>query len=276
MGIRVHPCSFKFIRGSDPRQRPQGAWFLSAICNPRPEPAVSRSRLRIPVRILIHTLFLTAAIGTATAGNGKTTRIYLDLSLNACEKKEAHFYLEPAGMDGSTYKGRLYNKDGTLRAEGHYADAGLTIEHGLFIFYHPNGKVESTGTYEMGKKAGVWQRFDSWGRELAEKVYDPEPLKDILYAQAETMPQYPGGQKELVTYLKDKAIGDDGINTHGTMTATFVVEPNGSLSEVKVVGATNEEVEERVASALKQLPPWTPGQSDGLPVRVRVQVPVPY
>jgi protein TonB len=228
--------------------------------------------VRTPLTIISFAVFSLLA----AANPGKVTRIWLDQGLKACDKKSAHFYMEPAGKDDSTYKALIYDKEGRLKAEGHFADESLTIEHGLFTFYYADGKVESTGNYEMGHKSGVWQRFDTWGRELAEKVYNPDPLRDILYTQAETMPKYPGGQHQLVTYLKKSASGNDGVDMHGTMTASFVVEPTGELSEVKVLGAANELIEERVAAALKDSPPWTPGEQDGLPVRVKVQVPVPY
>ena len=224
---------------------------------------------------LTATVLLSIMAGAVAAGQ-PVERVWLNGSLEACAKKEAAFYAEPNGMDGDTYAARIYTRDGKLKAEGHYADAQLTIEHGRFVFYYENGKVESEGRYEMGFKSGVWARHDEWGRDLAEKVYNPEPLKDILYTKAETMPQYPGGQKELVTYLRSKAVGDDGINTHGTATATFVVERDGQLSQVKVLDGAGTEIDERLVDALRASPPWTPGHENGLPVRVRVQVPVPY
>lgn len=219
-------------------------------------------------------LFLSLYMATAAPGQ-PNQRIWLNGSLEVCEKKQAMFYLEPAGTDGDGFAARMYTRDGVLKAEGHYADEAMTIEHGLFVFYHADGKVESKGMYEMGHKSGVWQRFDEWGKELAEKVYDPEPLKDILYTRAETMPQYPGGQKEFVTYLRTKTVGEDGVNTHGTATASFVVERDGKISEVKVLDGAGS-LDERLVDAVRNSPPWTPGKEDGIPVRVRVQVPVPY
>ena len=64
----------------------------------------------------------------------------------------------------------------------------------------------------MGHKSGVWLRFDQWGRPLAEKVYDPEPLMNIVYTRAETMPAYPGGEKELVKVLREQTMNDGGGN----------------------------------------------------------------
>jgi antitoxin component YwqK of YwqJK toxin-antitoxin module len=179
-------------------------------------------------------------------------------------------------MNGAHYVGRIYTMDGVLKADGHFADPQLRIQHGEFTFYHSDGSVESKGSYDMGRKSGVWQRFDEWGRELAEKVYNPEPLMDILYTRAEAMPQYPGGQKELVSYLRSKATGPDGINTHGTMTVGFVVERDGKISEAKVIEGGAEALDQRVVDALMASPPWIAGKEKGLPVRVQMKQTVPY
>ena len=222
--------------------------------------------------------FASLAICAPTnAATGQAAdRIYLSAALEACQKKQAQFYMEPSGMDGPDHTSRIYTMAGKLKAEGRYADAGLTIPNGQFTFYHENGQVESKGRYEMGLKSGVWERYDDWGRALAEKIYNPDPLKDILYTQATSMPQYPGGQKELVSYLKDRVNGQDGINAHGKLTTSFVVERDGTLTDIKVIDGDDGKLDERVVNALKASPPWDPGVERGQPVRVQVRVPVPY
>ena len=64
---------------------------------------------------------LAGADITATGGTlgQPNQRVYLDGGLETCNKREARFYVEPSGMDGSTYVGRIYTMQGELRAEGH-------------------------------------------------------------------------------------------------------------------------------------------------------------
>ena len=145
--------------------------------------------------------------------------------------------------------------------------AALHVEHGHFVYYFPDGKKESEGDYEMGHKSGVWLRYDQWGQQLAEKVYDPSPLENIVYTMAPTMPQYPGGEQAMISYLKTKAGDVDGA------TATFVVEKDGDLSEIKVIGA-QPAISDQLVDALDRAPRFDAGAKDGVPVRVHMRVPL--
>lgn len=200
-------------------------------------------------------------------------RTYLSATLEPCSKGAAAFYKEADGQVAGAYKARIYTMAGKLKAEGTYSDAQLKVPHGRFTFYHPNGKIESTGDYQMGVKAGVWQRFDNWGMALAEKVYDPKPIQEIVHAQASTMPEYPGGQKELVRYIRTKV--EDKRVGEGTATASFIVEKDGTLSEVKV-DAGDEAVKGLIEQALVESPKWQVGENGGIPVRVAMKVPIKY
>ncbi len=200
-------------------------------------------------------------------------RTYLSATLEPTTKGKAAFYKEPDGMDGAAYKARIFTVEGTLKAEGHFADAELKVAHGTFTFYHPNGKKESCGEYQMGVKSGVWQRSDEWGTALAEKVYDAKPVENIVYTYASTMPEYPGGRKELVRYIKTKV--DDVQIAEGEATASFIVEKNGKITDVKV-NAENEQAKQAIEAALAASPEWQVGEKDGVPVRVAMVVPIKY
>lgn len=197
-------------------------------------------------------------------------RIYLDAVLEPATKSKAAYYLEPGGSDGTGgYLAQIFSLDGSLKAKGRYADAECRIPDGHFVFYFPNGKVESEGRYQQGRKDGVWTRNDKWGRELAEKVYDAAPLKNLVYTLAQTMPQYPGGEKAMVRYLREK-VG----KTQGDVMASFIVEKDGQLSELQVVGAEDPRIADQIANAISTAPRWEAGIQDGQPVRVQMRVPL--
>ncbi len=66
---------------------------------------------------------------------------------------------------------RVVSASGTLRLEGSYLDEELQMPHGPFTYYHPSGQLESSGLYDHGVKAGVWERGSWDGVRLAERVY---------------------------------------------------------------------------------------------------------
>lgn len=221
----------------------------------------------------MHPSIFILILSMGLTGPASAQRTYLSATLEPTTKGKAAFYKEPDGMDGATYKARIYTLEGKLKAEGHFADADLKVPHGAFTYYHPNGKKESSGEYQMGVKAGVWQRSDEWGMALAEKVYDPKPVENIVYTYASTMPEYPGGRKELVRYIKTKV--DDVQLAEGEATASFIVEKNGKITDVKV-SAENEQAKQAIEAALAASPDWQVGEKDGVPVRVAMVVPIKY
>lgn len=231
---------------------------------------------------VLHRLYilLSISLGSLTfvsAQGPDEGKQYLNEVLAMTAKKSARYYRVNEGKAGELYIGRTYTIDGKLKAEGHYSDAALRIPHGTFTFFHPNGKVESRGTYANGNKSGVWERFDVWGGALAEKVYDPEPLANIIYTRAQTMPEYlGGGEKAFVKYVKEKVTPISGDRLKGEVTASFVVEKNGELTDVKVIDGKDVVFDGQVVDAVRSTSPWQPGADQGRPVRVQMRVPVQF
>lgn len=202
---------------------------------------------------------------------------YLSAVLEPTSKKNASFYRVPNGKKADLFVGTTFSIDGRMKAEGTYNDEALTIEHGAFVFYHENGDIESKGSYEHGRKSGLWKRFGRGGDELAEKIYDPEPLANIVYTRAQVMPQYSeGDDRELVRYIKDRVNAEAGKRTKAKVTALFVVEKSGALSDVRVIGGKDAHVDEQVVDAIRATAPWSPGMEKGQPVRVNMRMPVQF
>ncbi|MBK9598559.1 MAG: energy transducer TonB [Flavobacteriales bacterium] len=56
--------------------------------------------------------------------------------------------------------------------------------------------------------------------------------------------------------------------------ASFIVEKDGQLSDVQVVGAEDPRTADQIAGVINSLPPWQAGVQDGQPVRVQMRVPL--
>ncbi len=219
-------------------------------------------------------LLVLAALLLHPTAHGQD-RQYLDAVMRPTQKKNAVYYrvLTASGADGHT--GKTYAMDGKVKAEGTYADPGLAVENGPFTFYHSNGKVESRGTYRNGLKSGVWERYDRWGRPLAEKVYDPGALDNILYTRAQRMPVYSnGGDQGLVRYIRSQLSASTGKQLKGRATASVIVEKDGTVSSVKVLERLGPDMDDELVDAIRSSGPWTPGMERGRTVRVQMKVPV--
>ena len=60
----------------------------------------------------------------------------------------------------------------------------------------------------------------------------------------------------------------------GHVIVTFIVETDGSLSDVKVIRGIHPLFDEEAVRVVKSMPKWNPGRQNGEPVRVKYSVPV--
>ena len=206
---------------------------------------------------------------TTFSMRSQAQRVYLDEALHQVDQAKAAFYADVVGHDSGRIQAKIMDLNGVLKAIGDFKAADLEIPDGYFTYYYPNGTVESQGNYVKGRKDGLWLRYDSSGQALAEKVYDSSVLEDLVFTQAQRMPSCPGGQRALVKQVQDQ-VG----KLKGHATALFIVEKDGTLSDIKVIGAADQERSDQVVALLGKSPAWTSGLQYGQPVRVRMRVPL--
>lgn len=106
-----------------------------------------------------------------------------DLSTNVQhgERGAAERTVETRG-DG-LYHVRIRSAQHIQRMEGSYLDAALSVPHGRFVYYHPNGRIESVGEYQRGVKVGTWYTQDITGQGRDERTYSGLAVEDLLVAK---------------------------------------------------------------------------------------------
>jgi len=100
-----------------------------------------------------------------------------------------------------------------------------------------------------------------------------------VFDVVEEMPSYPGGSAKLFEYLATsvkypKAAQKSGAQ--GRVIATFVVEKDGSIGDIKVVRSVSPELDAEAVRVLKGMPKWNPGKQNGKEVRVKYTVPINF
>lgn len=102
---------------------------------------------------------------------------------------------------------------------------------------------------------------------------------DMVFDVVEVMPQFPGGQIAMLQYLMknikypEQAM-KEGIQ--GRVAVRFIVEKDGSISDVKPVLSVHPLLNKEAVRVVKSMPKWTPGKQNGKPVRVRFNLPVMF
>lgn len=92
-------------------------------------------------------------------------------------------------------------------------------------------------------------------------------------------PGFPGGEPELMKYLAKEiqypALAKEN-NIQGVVALTFVVNKDGSVSDVQVVKDIGGGCGKEAVRVVKSMPKWTPGEANGHPVKVRFTLPVRF
>lgn len=104
--------------------------------------------------------------------------------------------------------------------------------------------------------------------------------KNGVYARAEIMPSFPGGEKELAKYVENnlqypQAALDN--NTEGRVLLEFDVDERGKIYNPIVVSPKfGNGLEEEALRIIKGMPQWTPGQMKGKNVKTKFTLPISY
>lgn len=114
-----------------------------------------------------------------------------------------------------------------------------------------------------------------------EVIAEPEPPKheeeNKVFDIVEQQPMFPGGQTALMKYLSEHTkypvvAQENGVQ--GRVTVQFVVEKDGSISDVHVLRGVDPSLDKEAVRVVKSMPRWIPGKQNGINVRVNYRVPV--
>ena len=113
--------------------------------------------------------------------------------------------------------------------------------------------------------------------EPVENIEDFSKLK--VFDIVDEMPTFSGGDQKLFEFLSENTkypqiAKESGVQ--GRVFVNFVVEPNGSISNVKVLRGIGSGCDEEAMRVVKLLPCFNPGKKRGEPVRVSYTLPVVF
>ena len=113
------------------------------------------------------------------------------------------------------------------------------------------------------------------------KVFVFEPVEDEdrpgVYIVVDQMPEFPSGDKGLYEFIADNIkypaeAKEEGIK--GRVFVNFIVEPDGSVSDIRVLRGIGGGCDEEAVRVVKSMPRFKPGMQDGETVRVSYTIPV--
>lgn len=108
---------------------------------------------------------------------------------------------------------------------------------------------------------------------------DARPVPQDVFLVVEEQPEYPGGTAALLEYLRTNIkYPQDCRENHiqGRVLVSFIVEPDGSLSNATIVRGVNPSLDAEALRVIQAMPNWKPGKQHGSAVRVQFTVPITF
>jgi protein TonB len=112
-----------------------------------------------------------------------------------------------------------------------------------------------------------------------EKVTGKIESEGNIPTHIEQMPEFPGGEKELLNYicknLQYPTISQE-MGVQGKVILRFVVSKNGMVDKVEVLRALDEACNNEAIRVVKTLPKFIPGKQNGTNVSVWFTLPITF
>lgn len=116
--------------------------------------------------------------------------------------------------------------------------------------------------------------FSQDGEIILDTIKSSSNSGEKVYIKVDTKPDFEGGIQAFYEYIKKNLkIPEVEKDVKGNVIVSFIVEKDGSLSNIKIL-RDPVGMEKEVTEMLTACPKWKPGIQDGKPVRVEYTLPI--
>ncbi|NBL65485.1 energy transducer TonB [Flavobacterium sp. NST-5] len=136
-------------------------------------------------------------------------------------------------------------------------------------------EIKKSGSENIKAKEGGEVVLDGTESEIKvdAKVVEEDPQK--VYTSVQVLPEFPGGMAGFAKYVqKNYRVPEVDEDISGNVFVNFVVEKDGSLTDIKVVRDLGYGTGKEAIRMLKGAPKWKPGIQNGKAVRVSYNLPI--
>lgn len=206
--------------------------------------------------------------------------------LFACEKSEQATELKYNPERSLVYHDKLIDFS-EVKAQNIKEMFLAQVETKLIIEQFPHLK----GTLPEGEVLMMFDTSNPDDMELAKKfnlmVTKPKKMEmvqgvapdDDVFVIVEVMPEFPGGEKALRTFIANniKYPEDCKLNgIQGRVYVQFVVDANGKVVNPRIARGVHPSLDAEALRVIGVLPDWKPGTQKGVPVKVNYTVPINF
>lgn len=195
---------------------------------------------------------------------------------------------------GAYSKGHLvgewnyWHENGVLQKKSNYSEKGLL--DGAYTEWYDDGALDTQGQYVTDKMDGTWTFYFPNGQVSAIEIYSKGELVKVDFWESNgnkvegelivwLEPEFKGGESAMQSYIKDKVIYPKAAidqNISGVVYVQFVIDGDGSISEVRVIKSVHPLLDEEAVRVVSEMPNWNPGKIHNRPVKVRYTIPIRF
>ena len=184
---------------------------------------------------------------------------------------------------GNTYdrnlNGRLEQREAKLIQNFHVFLADSLIQE---VDWTQLKMLENLESVQVNQLRYPLDRFQP-GAALTEAIVSRKGFKKhqerTIYDFLDLSPSFPGGYEALMKYIDSNLVypQSDIYKRHeGNVYVRFVVDWDGSISNIEILRGTTEEANREAKRLIREMPDWIPGEHDGFVVPCRVTIPVTF
>lgn len=115
--------------------------------------------------------------------------------------------------------------------------------------------------------------------EYVEYVDEAPVEEEEIFVIVEENPEFPGGDEARMKFLQDNIVYPSvakSAGIEGTVIVGFVVERDGSITNVKILRGKAQSIDEEAIRVAKKMPKWKPGKQRGRTVRAQFRMPITF
>lgn len=139
---------------------------------------------------------------------------------------------------------------------------------------NPDGVILEDLFFELQSDSLKYDELVNWNPN-EESVYNEVNEID----KVDEKPSFPGGESAMKSYLNSTLkypIDAQELGRQGRVIVQFIIEKDGSISDVKISRSVFWSLDREALRVVKAMPKWNPGKVNGIPVRVKNEVPVVF
>lgn len=229
-------------------------------------------------------------------------------SIDAITKSDTIFF-EKQNVKGSKENARSYRiiakqKDGYLVIDRYMITNSYQMisicneldplnKNGPCTYFYEDGQKQSEGNYSNDKKRGKWTYWYNNGMDSSVIYFSDKGSYNYIHVAnlslndssvleyPEVFAEFPGGERAMSEFIIKHItypMTERKNNTGGVCYLTFVVEKDGTLTDIKILkGVPNGPgYDKESLRVLHLMPKWRPGAQFNKPIRVHYNLPIVF